>query len=67
MSSWRKTLVKVKIQRGIFQGEVLSPLLFLIVMMPFSYIFKFSFVWFYGTSTSVSYLMRNLFYTYQLF
>ena len=33
-----KTLVKVKIQWGIFQGDVLSPLLFLIAIMPLNYI-----------------------------
>ncbi len=29
-----------KIQRGIFQGDVLSPLLFIIVMMPLNHILR---------------------------
>ena len=47
MENWRvkltaggKSLAKVKIQRGIFQGDVLSPLLFLIVMMPLNHILR---------------------------
>ena len=35
-----KFLAKVKIQRGIFQRDVLSPLLFVITMMPLSHILK---------------------------
>ena len=35
-----KTLTKVKIQRGIFQGDALSPLLFVIAMLPFSHIVR---------------------------
>ena len=41
MKNWRdeltargKSLIGVKIQRVIFQGEVLSPLLFVIAMIP---------------------------------
>ena len=41
MKNWReeltagsKSLAEVKIQRGIFQGDVLSSLLFVIVIMP---------------------------------
>ena len=33
-----KSLAVVKIQRGIFQGDALSPLLFIIVMMPLNHI-----------------------------
>ena len=35
-----KLLGEMKIQRSIFQGDALSPLLLGIAMMPFSYIFK---------------------------
>ena len=45
MENWRlkltaegKSLTEVKIQRGIFQGDALSPLLFIIVMMPLNHI-----------------------------
>ena len=47
MENWRvelttggKRLAEVKIQRGIFQGDVLSPLLFGIAMMPFNHIHR---------------------------
>ena len=36
----RKSLAEAKIQRGIFQGEALSPLLFMIAMMPFNHILR---------------------------
>ena len=35
-----KTLAEVKIQRGIFIRDALSPLLFVIAMMPLNYICK---------------------------
>ena len=45
MKNWRveltareKKLAEVKIQRGIFQGDVLPPLLFIIAMMPLNHI-----------------------------
>ena len=45
MKTWReklaaggKSLAEVKIQRGIFQGDVLSLLLFVITMMPLKHI-----------------------------
>ena len=47
MESWRvkltaggKNLAEVKIQRGVFQRNVLSPLLFVIEIMPLNHIFK---------------------------
>ena len=40
IDSRRKNLGKVKIQRGIFQGDALSPLLFVIAMMPLSHILR---------------------------
>ena len=47
MKTWRmeliaggKSLTEVKIQSGIFQGDALSPLLFMIVMMPLNYILR---------------------------
>ena len=47
MQTWRaeltaggKSLVHVKIQRGIFQGDALSPLLFVIAMMPLNHILR---------------------------
>ena len=39
MKTWRVELT-AKIQRGIFQGDALSPLLFIIAMMPLNYIFR---------------------------
>ena len=45
MKNWRveltaggKSLAETKIQRGIFQGDALSPLLFIIAKMPLNYI-----------------------------
>ena len=35
-----KTLVEVKIQRDIFQGDALSPLLFVIAMMQLNHILR---------------------------
>ena len=35
-----KSFAKVKIQRGIFQGDTLSPLLFVIAMIPFNHILR---------------------------
>ena len=40
LTARRKGLAEVKIQRGIFQGDVLSLLLFVIVMMPLNHIFR---------------------------
>ena len=33
-----RSLAEAKIQRGIFQGDALSPLLYIIAMMPLNYI-----------------------------
>ena len=45
MKTWRveltareKNLVETKVQRGIFQGDALSPLLFITAMMPLNHI-----------------------------
>ena len=35
-----RSLAEAKIQRGIFQGDTLSPLLFIIAMMPLNHIFR---------------------------
>ena len=35
-----KSLTEVKIQRGIFQGDALSPLLFVVTIMPINHIFR---------------------------
>ena len=47
MKTWRvelatggRSLAEAKIQRGIFQGNALSPLLFMIAMMPLSHILR---------------------------
>ena len=47
METWRvelvargKSLAEVKIQRGTFQRDALSPLLFVIAMMPLKYILR---------------------------
>ena len=47
MNTWRvgltagvKSLAEAKIQRGIFQGDALSPLLFIIAMMPLNHILR---------------------------
>ena len=47
MKTWRveltaggRKLAEAKIQRGIFQGDALSPLLFLIAMMPLNHILR---------------------------
>ena len=47
MQTWRmeltaggQSLAEVKIQRGIFQGDALSPLLFVIAMMPLNHILR---------------------------
>ena len=47
MKTWRmeltaggRSLAKTKIQKGMFQGYVLSPLLFIIVMMPLNHILR---------------------------
>ena len=47
MKNWKveltaggKSLVEVNIMRDVFKRDVLSPLLFVIVMVPLSYMFK---------------------------
>ena len=47
MNTWRgklttggRSIAETKIQRGIFQGDALSPLLFIIVMMPLNHLLR---------------------------
>ena len=40
LAAGRKTLAEVKIQKGIFQRDVLSPLLFLIAILPLYHILR---------------------------
>ena len=40
IDSRRKEIAEAKIQRGIFQGDAQSPLLFIIAMMPFNHILR---------------------------
>ena len=47
METWKveltaggKSLVEATIQRGIFQGDALSPLLFMITMMPLNHMLR---------------------------
>ena len=47
MKTWKveltaggRSLAEVKVQRGIFQGDALSPLPFIIAMMPFNHILR---------------------------
>ena len=40
IDSRRKNVTETKIQRGIFQGGALSPLLFIIAMMPLNHIYS---------------------------
>ena len=40
LTSGRKNLVETKIQKGIFPGDALSPLLFIIAMMPLIHILR---------------------------
>ena len=40
LTSGGKSLAETKIQRGIFQGDALSPLLFIIAMMPLNHILR---------------------------
>ena len=47
MQTWRveltvggRILAEAKIQRGIFQGDALSPLLFIIALMPLNHIHR---------------------------
>ena len=40
LNSYRESLAKVNIRRGIFQGDSLSPLLFLICMIPLTHVLR---------------------------
>ena len=40
LTAGERSLAETKIQRGIFQGDALSPLLFIIAMMPFNHILR---------------------------
>ena len=35
-----RSLAEAKVQRGVFQGDILSPILFMISMIPLNQIFK---------------------------
>ena len=40
LTAGRRSLAEIKIQRGVFQGDALSPLLFIIAMMPLNHILR---------------------------
>ena len=40
MTAGERSIAEIKIKRGIFQGDALSPLLFIIVMMPLNHILR---------------------------
>ena len=40
LTAGRRRLAEAKVQRGIFQGDALSPLLFIIAMMPVNHILR---------------------------
>ena len=40
LTAGRRSIAETKIQRGIFQGDALSPLLFIIPMIPLNHILK---------------------------
>ena len=40
LTAGRKSLLETKIQRGILQGDALSPLIFIIAMMSFNHILR---------------------------
>ena len=40
LTAGRRSIAETKIQRGIFQGDALSPLLFIIAMMPLNHILR---------------------------
>ena len=46
LTAGRRSLIEVKIQKGIFQGDALSPLLAVIVIMPLNHVLRKCTAWY---------------------